>query len=137
MIIKKELLIDQRRFKSYVQLTVFLEKKNDDVVNFTSKSLLNGMLVQHPYKAKGEILPATLRLDVDLRPEEIKVEFGKNAMAISVGTLTAELLVKQKRVTGKYDDGDKIIIIKSPKDPLEENDLSILQLLVENGKKKK
>ena len=138
MIVKKELLIDSRRFKAYIQLTVFLEKRFGEINIFAEISRLSGTLIQCPFKVKGEILPAILQLDTDLRPEEIRVDFIKNTTTISVGTLTAELLVKQKRVTGKYgSDGDKIVLIKSPKDPQEENDLSILQLLVDNNNRRK
>jgi len=99
---------------------------------------LNGWLIQCPYKLKEKILPAVLQLDVDLRPEEIQVEFVKNKTVIRIGTLTAELLVKQNKVTGKYgSDGDKIVLIKSSKGPQEENDLSILQLLVDNNNRRK
>jgi len=138
MIVKKELLIDLRRRKPYTCLTVFLEKRFDETNKFAKLARLNGWLIQCPYKLKEKILPAVLQLDVDLRPEEIQVEFVKNKTVIRIGTLTAELLVKQNKVTGKYgSDGDKIVLIKSSKGPQEENDLSILQLLVDNNNRRK
>ena len=136
MIVKKEIVIDQRRFRTFVRLSVFFEKGRNDVPMFTSECILHGMLVAHSYMVKNPILPVCLKLDQDARPAKIQIEENKEGMIITIDRLTAELLVKQTRVTHKYGNGNKIVLIKNTQNPLEENDLSILRLLVENRNKK-
>ncbi|HRZ29848.1 MAG TPA: hypothetical protein P5052_03860 [Candidatus Paceibacterota bacterium] len=137
MIAKMGTVVNPKRGKVFNRLTVFFENKHEETEIFFKKAELSGILIKYPHQSKEEIVPVILKLNSELQPSKIRVDFG-DGVIISIDPLTAKLLLEQNRVTGEYGDGaNKIVLIKLPKDPNEENDLAVLQLLVENSQYRK